>query len=261
MIFCLFITLNHTNLGSTQQGVLVHVTSLDDVDDGIRLLIRDWSAIQTLMFVRIENTFRNELLDTVLLEDTVQGVLSETQAIVEAAQLLVTGELIGGHAGQSQVKVVGHLEETLGELLQTELAGVLQVTLHHLAVVLGVSTQDQHGLAQLLNLFVARIHLFALLRFAGGLAFFVGTGRSLTAFLGLVGCTGAGIAALLSRSCFLSVALRSGSSFLLHSILLLLENTSRAKEEARVADRCSGTVKLAVTSGHTRGGTRVHRRE
>ena len=126
--------LDDTDLGGAEDAAVELEALLLDVEDGVVLLVGHGGHEGGLMLVGVEDlTIGVDALETVLLEGLEEDVLGHLETLVQVDQVIeVLGLLLGlelllGNDAQGAVEVVDALNEVLGELLDGEVLGLLDV--------------------------------------------------------------------------------------------------------------------------------------
>lgn len=121
--------LDNANLGGTQHAAVELEALLLDMEHAAILLIRLRRHKGRLVLVGVELLAVGvHALETVLLESGHENVLRHLDTLVEGVEVLVvTIQLLGRDVCKGAVKVVNALDEVLGELLDGEVTGSLDL--------------------------------------------------------------------------------------------------------------------------------------
>ena len=126
--------LDDTDLGGAEDAAVELEALLLDVEDGVVLLVGHGGHEGGLVLVGVEDlTLGVDALETVLLEGLEEDVLGHLEALVEVDKVLeVLGLLLGlelllGNDAQGTVEVIDRFNEVLGELLDGEVLGLLDL--------------------------------------------------------------------------------------------------------------------------------------
>jgi hypothetical protein len=155
---CLFV-LDNTDLGGAQHSAVELETLLLNEEDGAVLLIRLGSHESSLLLVGVELlALGAETLEAVLLQGVHEDVFGHLETLVQVGEILnalrsVLGvELVLGNHSKSAVEVVDAVDEILGELLDGEIFGGLDLTGGALLQVTEVGDSAQALVLPVLNL-------------------------------------------------------------------------------------------------------------
>ena len=128
--------LDDADLGRPKHAAVELEALLLDIEDGVILLSLLRAHEGGLVLVRVELLAGGvETLQAVLLEGVHEDVLGHLEALVQLNDVLELIVLLGrlkpllGDHGESAVEVVDALDQVLGEALDGELAGVLDLAL------------------------------------------------------------------------------------------------------------------------------------
>lgn len=131
---CLFV-LDNTDLGGAQHSAVELEALLLNEEDSTVLLVRLRSHESSLLLVGVELlALGAETLEAVLLKGVHEDVLGHLETLVQVGEILdalrsVLGlELLLGNHSKSSVEVVNAVDEVLGELLDGEIFGGLDLT-------------------------------------------------------------------------------------------------------------------------------------
>lgn len=128
--------LDNADLGGAQHTTVELEPLLLDVEDGVVLLVGLGCHEGGVVLVGVELLALGvDALDAVLLEGGHEDVVGHLETLVQVNEVLEVARLLGGvdlllgHHGERAVQVVDAVDEVLCELLEGEVAGLLDLAL------------------------------------------------------------------------------------------------------------------------------------